>query len=412
MKPTINNFFLLPLLFIFSCSGLRSSRDYKVVLELSVNSYIKSLTKGKILLPDVSKNKISAASSDEQLMDAFIDSISREKSAGWLLGVFAENEMLPKFESTATLKNFLFADYNRRINRMREVIANRIFNFTGTPKDKIQIEQTKNQITIIIPDVAEEANIKAAFENRDGINFWEVQRLSEIGEYIAKLNDSLSGLAKKEIQPVDTGKEMSLTEAMEQGEQQKTDKGLFEFLAPAIDASGRDYGSAFWGMAAAKDTAKINAIFAGPVAGAVFPKNVKMLWGTVPGRHGDANGVLGLYAIKPESHNEPLVDGDDIKNAKFDFNDGRSEISIEMNARGTVKWANATQKCTGKPIAMEMNGFVLSAPNVNEKISGGRSSITGDFTAKEGDMLARAIRSGRFPLSFRIVSIEQCNTQK
>jgi len=415
MRSLIKTCFIIPVLFVFSCGGFRHTDNYKVVLDVSFRTYIESLTNGAITLSDVYKNGIPASASDEQIIDGFIDGYAHLKSDKWLLDVFSGNPMLPKFDNTIELKHFIISDYNTKMSRMREVILNRINNFTHIPKDKIKIEQTKNQIIVFIPGVEDKSEIEAAFKNRNGVNCWEVATLSEIMEYATKLNDTLSRpMPEKEIRPVDTGKELSLAETIAQGEDQGkiANHGLFELLAPTIDANGRDYGAAYWAIASAEDTAKINSIFASAVYKAIFPGYIKMLWGTMPGKQDSSKKILALFAIKKGYNKLPLVDGDDIKSAKLESVRGSVKIMIEMNAKGTVKWARATRQCVGKPIAMELDNYVLSAPNVMNEITGGHSVISGVFTAKEGDDLARAISSGKFPLDFKITSIEKYNTQK
>jgi SecD/SecF fusion protein len=409
MKSTLKTLFIIPVLFIASCFNANQGGDYKIVLDISIRSYIGSLTHGEITLPEAPKNGVASAATNEEIVDDFIGTFSRLQSDKWLLDIFSKNEMLPKFENTIALKHFIVSDYNARINRMHEVILNRISNFTGTPKDKIKIKQTKSQIIVLVSGIEDKKRLEAAFENRGGINFWEVAQLAEIFDYVTRLNDTIISLApKKSIRPIDTSKELSLQDAIARGNmEEKTNDDLFKVLQPAIGPTGKPYGTAFWAIASVKDTAKVNAYLASPAYKAIFPENMKMLWGNVPEKHDNPSKALVLYAIKTGFEGRPLVDADDVKSAKFDYINGQTEIAIEMNARGAVKWANATQKCVGKPIAIEMSNFVLSAPNVLSKITGGRSSVTGDFSAEEGDKLARSISSGSFPLDFKIVSIEK-----
>ena len=57
----------------------------------------------------------------------------------------------------------------------------------------------------------------------------------------------------------------------------------------------------------------------------------------------------------------------------------------------------------GKSIAIVPDGYVYSAPRVNDRIEGGRSSITGNFTHEEAEDLANVLKSGKMRAGVRIV---------
>ncbi|MBR5866162.1 MAG: protein translocase subunit SecD, partial [Alistipes sp.] len=60
----------------------------------------------------------------------------------------------------------------------------------------------------------------------------------------------------------------------------------------------------------------------------------------------------------------------------------------------------------GRPLAIIMDNVVFSAPNVNDRIDGGHSSITGGFTAQEAEDLANVLNSGKVPAPATIISQE------
>ncbi|MBO5710484.1 MAG: protein translocase subunit SecD, partial [Rikenellaceae bacterium] len=72
-------------------------------------------------------------------------------------------------------------------------------------------------------------------------------------------------------------------------------------------------------------------------------------------------------------------------------------------AKGAETWAQLTANNVGKCIAIVMDGYVYSAPRVNEKITGGSSSITGNFTSTEARDLANVLKSGKLPAPAKII---------
>ena len=76
---------------------------------------------------------------------------------------------------------------------------------------------------------------------------------------------------------------------------------------------------------------------------------------------------------------------------------------MAMNAEGAKVWARLTKENIGKAIAIVLDDAVYSAPRVNDEITGGRSSITGDFTAEEARDLANVLKSGKMAAKVSII---------
>ncbi len=79
------------------------------------------------------------------------------------------------------------------------------------------------------------------------------------------------------------------------------------------------------------------------------------------------------------------------------------EVSMSMNSAGASRWSTITGAEIGKSIAIVLDGFVYSAPTVNSRIDGGRSSITGNFTPQEAQDLENVLKSGKMQAGVRIV---------
>ena len=76
---------------------------------------------------------------------------------------------------------------------------------------------------------------------------------------------------------------------------------------------------------------------------------------------------------------------------------------MSMNSEGSRRWALMTKQNIGKAIAIVLDGYVYSAPNVNSEITGGNSEITGHFTPEESKDLANVLKSGKMPAPAHIV---------
>ena len=99
------------------------------------------------------------------------------------------------------------------------------------------------------------------------------------------------------------------------------------------------------------------------------------------------------------------IRGDNLTDAKAgrDQQNGQNIVTIAFDAQGGAKFAKLTTENVGKPFAIILDGQVLSAPNINEPIIGGRAQISGSFNADSANQLAIALRSGALPVPLAVV---------
>ena len=83
---------------------------------------------------------------------------------------------------------------------------------------------------------------------------------------------------------------------------------------------------------------------------------------------------------------------------------GDPVVNIEFNAEGAKKFFDTTARSVGKPIAILLDGTIISAPNVNEPISGGRAQISGSFSVTEMKDLVIKLKAGALPVPVEIIS--------
>ncbi|WP_422058293.1 protein translocase subunit SecD [Sphingomonas sp.] len=115
-----------------------------------------------------------------------------------------------------------------------------------------------------------------------------------------------------------------------------------------------------------------------------------------PTREGD----VAKIALKRQI----IVGGDQLIDAKQEFDqDQRVVVGFTFDTQGGRRFAQATQTNTGKPFAIIVDGQVISAPNINEPILGGRGQISGGFTVESANELAIALRSGKLPVALKVV---------
>lgn len=111
-------------------------------------------------------------------------------------------------------------------------------------------------------------------------------------------------------------------------------------------------------------------------------------------------GEQAKIALKRQT----IVSGDQLVNATQEFGQDRDVVvGFTFDAQGGKRFAQTTRENTGKPFAIIVDGSVISAPNINEPILGGRGQISGGFTVESANQLAIALRSGKMPVKLNVV---------
>lgn len=98
-----------------------------------------------------------------------------------------------------------------------------------------------------------------------------------------------------------------------------------------------------------------------------------------------------------------VLSGKDLVNAEIAPDSlGRMGVSLEFNSEGARLFENATARMIGKQLAIVLDNVVISAPVVQDRISGGRAQITGRFTNEEAARLAIMLKAGALPVAVEI----------
>ncbi len=97
-----------------------------------------------------------------------------------------------------------------------------------------------------------------------------------------------------------------------------------------------------------------------------------------------------------------IISGEDIANATSGLDQQRGEYVVDLEFKGDAAtvWADFTGANVGTQTAFTLDSKVVSAPQIQEAIPGGRTQITGQFTADSARELANVLKYGSLPLSF------------
>ena len=99
------------------------------------------------------------------------------------------------------------------------------------------------------------------------------------------------------------------------------------------------------------------------------------------------------------------LSGKNLKRADVTFepNTGKPTVSLEFDEAGAKLFEEITAKNVGKTIAIFLDEDLLSAPQVNEPISGGKAVIQGDFSVAQAKQLSVSLNAGALPVPLKVV---------
>jgi len=89
---------------------------------------------------------------------------------------------------------------------------------------------------------------------------------------------------------------------------------------------------------------------------------------------------------------------------QFNPNDNTPEVSLEFDSQGGDLFEEITDRNVGQQVAIFLDNYPISAPTVNEKISGGKAVISGNFNIKEAKLLAQRLNAGALPVPIDLIS--------
>lgn len=121
----------------------------------------------------------------------------------------------------------------------------------------------------------------------------------------------------------------------------------------------------------------------------------------------DALDMVGktaqLQFVTPED--EVVLTGSNVVNASPIYleREPNPVVSLELDSEGSQRFSDATGRYIGQPIYIILDDEIISAPVVQQQISLGSATISGNFTIEEASNLAALIRAGALPVALNEV---------
>ena len=402
--------------------GLDLKGGMNVILKLNAGDLLKSLA-GDTQDPNFLKaiQLASKSNSEGNYIDQFVSEYKKLSPGINLAVVFGSGDLREQINpstSEAQVINILKEKYNSAVEASFNVLSTRIDRF-GVVAPNLQRLEGQGRILVELPGVKDPERVRELLQRSANLQFWRTYTFDEVANDLVGLNDRLLALGSMPApQPVAAEAPATSTDSLVADSTTavavaQPAKGLqVDTLAKYLQLGGR--GGATVGLAQDRDRNKIDSLLALATEYHLLPEDLTLLWGAKPIQDPQTRkltNIYELYAIRTNRSMKPDLSGDVVTSARADVDQNRlgsaePQVSMSMNQEGAQIWARLTKENIGRSIAIVLDGVVYSAPNVNSEITGGQSSISGNFTIEEANDLANVLNSGKMETS---VVIEQEN---
>ncbi len=386
--------------------GLDLQGGMRVVLEVNTAQLLEKLARNP---DDAFKQVMKESEKEASLNDESIVDLMGKKfeQRGIRLSRYFGNIR----QDDATILSELKKDADDAVTRAIEIIRNRVDQY-GVSEPSIQRQGTR-RIIVELPGVAREEEAKQLLQGTALLEFRLVKDPDLTFSIMQKIDKVLAGKTIVDSTETDTtksettaSKDTSNVSDTNLAQNDTSKKQLSEeefakehpfFSVAMIDPQGKSADA----YVKADQRNKLEIMLNRPDVQKVIPDNIEFKFSAKPVTYQDGQAIYQLYCVNktPELTGGVITDAQ----ANIDPNTSQPTVNMEMNSEGAAEWARITGANVNHRIAIILDGLVYSAPNVINKITGGRSQITGIGNLDEAKLLEIVLKAGALPAPVDII---------
>ncbi len=438
--------FSIPLLKSFTYDELKSRQlalglDLKggmsVILQVDLRELIRALaddSKDPTFIKALETATQKQTNAQADYVSLFADSWREVAGQQKLAPIFARNKSFTSeinYEtSDADVIRLIRTQADETVKLTFQRLKERIDQF-GVTQPNVSLDASRDLIIVELPGIDNPERARKLLIATAELQFWNVYRVTDAGiaqafrSADAKVK-SLEGIKDEAATPE------QIPQINEKLDSEGNGTGVFDttYIDAPVDPFASQgpllsllqvnpgnglYPFAVMGLAKKNDRTQIDKYLELPQVKALFPNDLEFHWSSKPETYStseddtDADPMYQLYAIKKQKGSDkPPLGGDLVQKATAnpDPQTGEMEVALSMNTEGARIWGNMTTKAAqdnNREIAIVLDEKVVSAPRVNQAITGGNSSITGGFTTQEAQDLASVLEIGKLPAKTKII---------
>ncbi|NDC88462.1 MAG: protein translocase subunit SecD, partial [Bacteroidetes bacterium] len=387
--------------------GLDLQGGMHVVLEIQTDALVRDLAEGPdeafLSVLDVARQ---SAGSDQSVIDAFRTAFEARDPEARLSRYFTDSEAgITRRSTNDEVVTWLKAEADEAIDRAIEIIRDRVDRF-GVSEPSIA-KQGDRRVVVELPGVDDPDRVRGLLKGTARLEF----RLTADPEQLGRsLQNVMAYYAEADAPSADTS-EVATEESSDVDEAAADTSFDLDAILGDLDETAPQNALAdifspigqgvIFGAALATDTARVNELLAAPAVRNLMPPNVRLMYSSSPAAvQEDGQEVFYLLGVREEVE----LTGDVITDARVEFDPMTNipEVTMEMNTEGARTWARLTGANVGRTIAIVLDNVVYSYPVVNQRIVGGRSSISGLDSRAEAQDIVTILKSGALPAPLQI----------
>ena len=381
--------------------GLDLQGGMRVVLEVNTGKLLEKLAKNP---DDVFKTVMKESEKEATVSEESMVNIVAKKFAA--RGIRLSRYFGNIRQSDSEIISELQKDANDAVTRAMEIIRNRVDQY-GVSEPTIQ-RQGSRRIIVELPGIAREEEAKQLLQGTALLEFKLVKDPELTISIMKKIDDVLAGtyidstksdssLAKGTTAKTKQSKVASTDTSNKQLSAEEFAAKHPFFAIAMLDPKGKSADAYVKG----DDRDKLQLMLNRPEVQQVIPNNIQFVFSAKPIANQNGQPIYMLYCV----NKNPELTGGVITNAVATISPETNApiVNMEMNSDGAADWARITGANIGKRIAIILDGVVYSAPVVQNKITGGRSQISGSGDLQEAQLLAIVLKAGALPAPVDII---------
>ncbi|MCS3704706.1 protein translocase subunit SecD [Salinibacter ruber] len=413
--------------------GLDLQGGMHVTLEVEIGNLLNQLAvnKDEAFQQALRTAEQRAEEENVSVVEAFVEEFEAENPDGRLSRYFRnQGEDITRRSSNDEVQEYLQGQADTAVQNGIQVVRNRV-NQYGVTEPSIQ-RQGDERIVVELPGVSDRERVRDLLESASQLTFHLMANPQQLGESVQRMIEYYEPTAEDsariaEAQAADTaateastdtsgvteGTELAASSGQEASGGQQQGTALTEpgesaqtgpqnsLLAAMQPMPGQE--QPIIGRAFASDTSRVNELLQDPSVQNMLPPGIEPMWTASPVlTTEDGREAFHLLAVRAE----PELTGEVVTEAsvQFDRQTNEPKVSITMNSDGARRWDRITAANIGNRVSIVLDDIVYSSPNIQSRISGGRTEITGLESRQEASDIVTVLQSGRLQTDLNIIS--------
>lgn len=418
--------------------GLDLKGGMSTILQVDLKNFVLSLSdqsKDPTFLEALGKAEKRIATEPVNFVTAFGEEWAKIANGKKLYPIFSKNPTMKSDlkvgDSDSRVLQVLTEKGSASVDLTFKMLKDRIDKF-GVTQPNVSLDASRDLIVVELPGIDNPERARKFLQASAKLEFWDVYRISDPGvfESFKKADDNLKILlGDSSVVVAPTSTKDTIWEPKRDSSGNIIDSTMKIVDVPA--APQDNYGPLLKNIQMNGGTQEGGMLFSPAVMGqvdknkiklvgeylnrpdikALFPQDMMFRFSDKAIKNPTSQKMTNkfeLYALRVPANGKAPLEGDRVTKASEmpDPRTNQVSVSLEMDGEGARKWAEMTTKAAAdnnREIAILLDDQVVSAPRVNDPITSGNSSISGDYTVQEAKDLANILEVGKLPAGTKII---------